>query len=76
MGTGRKSAEKEKYKGKQECCRIEIMSLQNNVTSLLCLETRNDITTELVPYSRKPVTQFSPPQSVWIKKNPPLWGVR
>jgi hypothetical protein len=24
----------------------------------------------LVPYSRKPVTQFSPPQSVWIKKNP------
>jgi hypothetical protein len=25
----------------------------------------------LVPYSRKPFTQFSPPQSVWIKKNPP-----
>ena len=24
----------------------------------------------LVPYSRKSVTQFSPPQSVWIKKNP------
>jgi hypothetical protein len=24
----------------------------------------------LVPYSRKLVTQFSPPQSVWIKKNP------
>jgi hypothetical protein len=23
-----------------------------------------------VPYSRKPFTQFSPPQSVWIKKNP------
>jgi hypothetical protein len=24
---------------------------------------------KLVPYSRKSVTQFSPPQSVWIKKN-------
>jgi hypothetical protein len=24
----------------------------------------------LVPYSRISVTQFSPPQSVWIKKNP------
>jgi hypothetical protein len=30
----------------------------------------------LVPYSRKPFTQFSPPQSVGIKKNTPLWGVR
>jgi hypothetical protein len=30
----------------------------------------------LVPYSRKPVTQFSPPQSVWIKKNPSLRGIK
>src|SRR5690606_31493975 len=48
MGTDRLSAEKERYKDKQECCRIEVMSLQNNATSLLCLETRYDLSTDSI----------------------------